>query len=93
MNSRKKDILKSHSITRGYQLVNKMTLMHIMSYAICVIASYELKHLMHCTILPLARIHSFTLGHAELEFGEPIEEAQAKDLTNLALDQGKLRCI
>jgi hypothetical protein len=42
-----------------------MTLMHVMSYAILVIASYTLKHLIHCTILPLAHIRSFTLGPAE----------------------------
>jgi hypothetical protein len=52
-----------------------MTLMHVVSYAIPVIASYALKHLMHCTILPLAHIRSFTLGHAELEFGELTEQA------------------
>jgi hypothetical protein len=70
-----------------------MTLMHVMSYAIPVIASYALKHLMHCTILPLSHIRSFMLGHTEPEFGEPVEQAQAENLTNLALDQGKPWCI
>jgi hypothetical protein len=70
-----------------------MTLMHVMSYAIPVSASYALKHLIHCTILPLTHIRSFTLGHAELEFGEPMEQAQAEDLANLALKQCKPRCI
>jgi hypothetical protein len=70
-----------------------MTLMHVMSYAIHVIASFALKHLMHCTILPFAHIRSFTLGHAEPKFGEPMKQAQAEDLTNLAFDQGKPRCI
>jgi hypothetical protein len=64
--------------------------MHVVSYAIPVIASYALKHLMHCTILPLAHIRSFMLGHAELEFLEPTEQAQAEDLANLALNQGSL---
>jgi hypothetical protein len=67
--------------------------MHVVSYAIPVIASYALKHFMHCTILPLAHICSFTLGHTELEFGEPTEQAQAEDLANLALNQGKPRYI
>jgi hypothetical protein len=67
--------------------------MHVVSYAIPVIASYALKHLMHWTILPLAHIHSFTLGHVELEFGELTEQAQAEDLANLALNQGKPWCI
>jgi hypothetical protein len=67
--------------------------MHVVSYAIPVIASYALKHLMYCTVLPLAHIRSFTLGHAELEFLEPTEQAQAEDLANLALNQGKPQCI
>jgi hypothetical protein len=70
-----------------------MTLMHVVSHDIPVTASYALKHLMHCTILPLAHICSFTLGHAELEFGGPTEQAQAENLANLALNQGKPRCI
>jgi hypothetical protein len=70
-----------------------MTFMHAVSYAIPVIASYALKHLMHCTILPLAHIRSFTLGHTELEFREPTEQGQAEDLANLALNQGKPRDI
>jgi hypothetical protein len=44
-----------------------MTHMHVMSDAIPVIASCALKHLMHCTILPLAHIRLFTLGPTTLE--------------------------
>jgi hypothetical protein len=33
------------------------------------------------------------LDHAELEFEEPMEQVQAEDLTNLALDQDKLQYI
>jgi hypothetical protein len=35
----------------------------------------------------------YTLGHMEPELGEPTEQVQAEDLTNLALDQGNPRCI
>jgi hypothetical protein len=79
-----------------------MTLMHVMSYAIPVIASCALKHLIHCTILPLSHIRSYTLNHVE-----PKSEIQAEQVqkeyggpqmtscmdTNQALDQGKPRCI
>jgi hypothetical protein len=50
-------------------------------------------HLMHCIILFLAHLCSYTLDHAELELEVQVEQAQAKGLTNLALDQGKPRCI
>jgi hypothetical protein len=30
---------------------------------------------------------------AELELEEPMEQAQVKDFTNVALDQGKPQCI
>jgi hypothetical protein len=33
------------------------------------------------------------LDCAELELKEPMEQAQAEDPTNLALDQGKPQCI
>jgi hypothetical protein len=33
------------------------------------------------------------LDHTELGLEEPTEQAQAEDLTNLALDQGKPQCI
>jgi hypothetical protein len=33
------------------------------------------------------------LDHAEPKLGEPMKQAQAEDPTNLALDQGKPRCI
>jgi hypothetical protein len=44
---------------------------------------------MHCTILLLAHVCSNALDHVELKLEEPMEQAQAKDLTSLALDQGK----
>jgi hypothetical protein len=50
-----------------------MTLMHVMPYVILVIASCALKHLMHCTILPMAYIRLFTLGPAV-----PESKVQAK---------------
>jgi hypothetical protein len=49
--------------------------MHVMSYAIPVIASCALKHLMHCTILPLAHIRLDTLDHVE-----PKSEIQAEQV-------------
>jgi hypothetical protein len=70
-----------------------MTLTHVMTYAIPVIASCALKHLMHCTILPLAHIHLFTLGSAEPKSEVQAEQAQVEEFTNLSLDQGKLWCI
>jgi hypothetical protein len=50
---------------------------------------FALASLMHCTILPSAHSCAFTIDHAEPGLDEPIEQAQAEDLTNLALDQGK----
>jgi hypothetical protein len=45
---------------------------------------------MHCTIMLLAHIWLIcTLDHAELNFEVQAEQAQVKELTNLALDQGK----
>jgi hypothetical protein len=38
-------------------------------------------------------MHSFTLDHVELELREPTEQVPAEDPTNLALNQGKPRCI
>jgi hypothetical protein len=70
-----------------------MTLMHVMSYAILVIASCALKHLMHCTILPLAHMRSFTLGPTEPKSEVQAEQAQIEEFTNLTLDQGKPPCI
>jgi hypothetical protein len=45
---------------------------------------------MHYITLLLAQSCAFTMDHAELEFEEQTEQAQAEDLTNLDLDQGKL---
>jgi hypothetical protein len=50
-------------------------------------------HLMHCIILLLAHMCSYTLDHAEPELEELTKQAQAEDLTNLVLDQDKLQCI
>jgi hypothetical protein len=36
---------------------------------------------------------SYTVDHAEAELKEPMEQAQAEEFTNLALNQGKPRCI
>jgi hypothetical protein len=41
----------------------------------------------------LAHLCSYMLDHAEPKLKVQAEQAQAKDLTNLALDQDKLRCI
>jgi hypothetical protein len=50
-------------------------------------------HPMHCTIYLLAHIRSFTLDHVEPEPEVHVEQAQVENFTNLALDQGKPRCI
>jgi ssRNA-specific RNase YbeY (16S rRNA maturation enzyme) len=60
-----------------------------MSYAIYVFASLLHFHLMHCIISLLAHICLYTLDHTEPKLEESMEQAQAEDLTNLALDQGK----
>jgi hypothetical protein len=70
-----------------------MTLMHLMSYAIHVIASCALKHLMHCTILPLAHIRLFTLGPVTPESEVQVKQVQIEAITNLDWDQGKPWCI
>jgi hypothetical protein len=48
---------------------------------------FALAYLIHCTML------LYTLDHAESELEEPMEQAQGVDPANLALDQGKPRCI
>jgi hypothetical protein len=50
-------------------------------------------HLMHCIILLVAHLCSYTLDHAEPELEVQAEQDQAEDLTNLAWNQGKPRCI
>jgi hypothetical protein len=60
------------------------------------LSPFETQHicpLMRCTMSILAHVYSYMLYHAELELKEPTEQAQAEDLANLALDQGKPRCI
>jgi hypothetical protein len=44
-------------------------------------------HALH--YIALAHECSNALDHVELKHEEPMEQAQAKDLTSLALDQGK----
>jgi hypothetical protein len=63
-----------------------------MSYAIPIIASCALKHLMHCTILPLAHIRLFTFGPAASESKVQAKQAKSKQ-SNLDWDQGKPPCI
>jgi hypothetical protein len=43
----------------------------------------DINHLMHYITLLLAHSCAFAIDHAELEFEEPTEQAQADDLTNL----------
>jgi hypothetical protein len=70
-----------------------MTLMHVLSYVIPVIASCALMHLMNGTILPLADIHLFTLGPVAPESEVEAKQAQVEAITNLDWDQGKPQCI
>jgi hypothetical protein len=44
---------------------------------------------MHHIALHHLALGSFTLDHVEPELGVHVKQAQAKDFTNLALDQGK----
>jgi hypothetical protein len=44
-------------------------------------------------ILIATHIYAYTLDHAEVELQEPMEQAQAEEFTNLALDQDKPWCI
>jgi hypothetical protein len=46
-------------------------------------------HLTICIILLLAHLCLYTLDHAEPELEVRVDQAQAEDLTTLALDQGK----
>jgi hypothetical protein len=70
-----------------------MTLLHVNTYAIIVFACFALASLIHRTMFLLSHVCSYTLDHVELELEEPTKQAQAKDLANLALHQGKPRCI
>jgi hypothetical protein len=56
-----------------------------------VFASLLHFHPMHCTMLLLAHIRSFMLGHMEAELEEPTEQAQFEEFTSLALDQDRPR--
>jgi hypothetical protein len=64
-----------------------------MPYATSVSASFALKHLVHCIMLHLAYMCSYTLYHVEPKLEESMEQAQVEDFTNLDLDQDKLWCI
>jgi hypothetical protein len=48
---------------------------------------------MNYITLLLAHSCAFVIDHAKPKFEESTEQAQAEDLTNLALDQGKPQCI
>jgi hypothetical protein len=43
--------------------------------------------------LTSARIYAYAIDHVEPKLEESMKQAQAEDLTNLALDQGKPWCI
>jgi hypothetical protein len=64
-----------------------------MPYATIVFYHFALSYLIHCTMLLTAHICSYTLNHTEPKLKESMKQAQAKDLTNLALDQSKPQCI
>jgi hypothetical protein len=50
-------------------------------------------HLMHCTMLCLAHLYSYTLNCEEPELEEIPVQVQAEDLTNTNPVQGKPGCI
>jgi hypothetical protein len=58
-----------------------------------IVASLMHFHLLHCIIMLSAHAFAYLIGPVEPELGEPMEQVQAEDLTNLALDQGKPWCI
>jgi hypothetical protein len=64
-----------------------------MSYAISIFASLLHFPPMHHIMLLLAHMCSYTLDHIEPKLEELTEQAQVEAITNLALDQGKPRCI
>jgi hypothetical protein len=64
--------------------------LHVNTYAITLLHHFALASLIHCTILLLAHICSYTLDHVEPDLKELMEQAQAEDLTDLALDQASL---
>jgi hypothetical protein len=64
-----------------------------MSYATSILASLLHFPLKHHIMLLWAHICSYTLDHMEQKLEESTEETQVKAIINLALDQGKPRCI
>jgi hypothetical protein len=49
----------------------------------------DINHVRNYITLLLAHSCAFALDHTRPEFEEPTQQAQAEDLTYLALDQGK----
>jgi hypothetical protein len=64
-----------------------------MSMLLLFHASFCTVHLMHCTMLYLAHLYSYTLDNIELELEEPTEQAQAEETANTKPTEGKARCI
>jgi hypothetical protein len=56
-----------------------------------------MQHITLCTpcitFLLVSHTRIFVIDHPEPKFEEPTEQAQAEDLTKLALDQDKHQCI
>jgi hypothetical protein len=64
-----------------------------MLVVITVLHHFALAYLIHCTILILAHVYSYTLDHTEPKHEEPLEQAEAKEPANPELSQDKPRCI
>jgi hypothetical protein len=62
----------------------------LISFYFCIILHL---HLMHCTIVLMAHVCSYALDHTEPKLEEPTKQAQVKEFSNLALDQGNPWCI
>jgi hypothetical protein len=50
-------------------------------------------HLMHSTMISSVHLCSYALDHVEPELEVQAGQAQVEAISNLALDQGKPRCI
>jgi hypothetical protein len=59
----------------------------------CIMFDLALYALHHVALSSYTTLYALDLVHVELESEVKAEQVQAKDLTNLALDQGKTRCI
>jgi hypothetical protein len=73
--------------------MSKITLLQNNTCAITFFASFLHLHFMHCTISISTHVYSYMLDHVELSLKEPSEQAQAEDLANHELSQGKSQCI